>query len=145
MRVEEGGCCVPIGMPKCDRPMGTQFSDIVLNGRELRNMYTQLGPLSLLYIRLKLLDYQGGQKCVFFLNPGGLCFFVFFLTLKKPLNNEVFQCFLCFFKFFSVYFSFFQGFSCYIHTMSIKYNTNNFKYWNSTENWKRKLSKITLG
>ena len=30
--------------------MGTQFLDIVLNGRELRSMYTQLWRLSLLYI-----------------------------------------------------------------------------------------------
>ena len=40
LRGEEGGCYVPIGMPKYDRPMGTQFLDIVLNGRELRSMYT---------------------------------------------------------------------------------------------------------
>ena len=47
LRGEEGGCCVPIGMPKYDRPMGTHFLDIVLYGRELRSMYTQLWPLSL--------------------------------------------------------------------------------------------------
>ena len=63
LRGEEGGCCVPIGMPNYDRPMGTHFLDIVLNGRELCSMYTQLWPLSLLYIRLKLpyyttLNYQ---------------------------------------------------------------------------------------
>ena len=61
-RGEEGGCCVPIGMPKYDRPMGTHFLDIVLNGRELRSMYTQLWPLSLLYIRLKL-PYYTALNC----------------------------------------------------------------------------------
>ena len=30
LRGEEGGCCVPIGMPKYNRPMGTHFLDIVL-------------------------------------------------------------------------------------------------------------------
>ena len=54
LRGEEGSCCVPIGMPKYDRPMGTHFLDNVLNGRELHSMYTQLWPLSLLYIRLKM-------------------------------------------------------------------------------------------
>ena len=38
LRGEEGGCCVPIGMPKYDRPMGTHFLDIVLNGHELCSM-----------------------------------------------------------------------------------------------------------
>ena len=57
LRREEEGCCVPIGMPKYDRPMGTHFLDIILNGRELHSTYTQLWPLSLLYIRLKLPYY----------------------------------------------------------------------------------------
>ena len=46
LRGEEGGCCVPIGMPKYDRPMGTHFLDIVLNGRELRSMYTTVALIS---------------------------------------------------------------------------------------------------
>ena len=32
-------------MPKYDRPIRTQFLDTVLNGRELRSMYTQQWPL----------------------------------------------------------------------------------------------------
>ena len=44
LRGEEGGCCVPIGMPKHERPMGTYFLDIVLNGHELCSMYTNCGP-----------------------------------------------------------------------------------------------------
>ena len=70
LRGEEGGCCVPIGMPKYDRPMGTQFLDIVLNGRELRSMYTQLWPLSLLYIRLKL-PYYTALNCQYVNLPMG--------------------------------------------------------------------------
>ena len=67
---EEGDCCVPIGMPKYDRPMGTHFLDIVLNGRELRSMYTQLWPLSLLYIWLKL-HYYTALNCPYVNLPMG--------------------------------------------------------------------------
>ena len=75
----------------------------------------------LFYISIFWLSWnQGGQKCFFFfLNPGGLCFFVFFffLNVEKTLKWCFFSVFFVFFSsFFQFILVFFRGF----HVISIQ-------------------------
>ena len=101
LREEEGGCCVPIGMPKYDRPMGTQFLDIVLNGRELRSMYTQLWPLisaihtaqiALLYcLKLPVCKPTNGDALRKALNGRAVMAKKLYINITKQRTTKYFQ------------------------------------------------------